>query len=442
MKILLAVHHFPPNYIGGAEKRAYRTAAAMQELGHEVIVVYIENTKSRSEQGLDWEDDQYRGVKVRRLSFDIARLSEYPRWEFDNRLIGDHIERMLIEFQIDVLHLIGGYLITTSALNAAYRHEIPTVVSITDYWYLCPRITMLRSNGGLSQLPIDPARCTRCIGEERRRYRWPGRVAPGLMNSLWRMNAKRVSWIEDRLAFQIEALNKVDTIIAPSEFVRSMYIDAGVESSRIHHMRQGRNFHYLERAYLEKIPTYKLRLGFIGQLAPHKGIHLLIEAFLLIPDTRLQLFIYGDEEQFPKYVNKLKKRTDKEDRIHWKGSFHDEKSLTNIFRGIDVLVVPSLWYENSPNTILEAFAHKTPVICTELGGMAELVKNDVNGLTFQPGSVQDLSTKLQRLADHPSHLAKLRSGIEPIKTLGEEMDELQNIYEGLYQSKIHKELVT
>lgn len=99
-----------------------------------------------------------------------------------------------------------------------------------------------------------------------------------------------------------------------------------------------------------------------------------------------------------------------------------------MWREIDVLVVPSVWYENSPNVILEAFAHRPPVIASNLGGMAELVKHEKNGLLFAPGNAADLARQLSRVIAHPNLLNRLRAGIEPIKSVKEEMDELEAIY--------------
>jgi glycosyltransferase involved in cell wall biosynthesis len=96
-----------------------------------------------------------------------------------------------------------------------------------------------------------------------------------------------------------------------------------------------------------------------------------------------------------------------------------------------VVVVPSVWYENSPNTILEAFAHHTPVIVSALGGMAELVQDGVNGLHFAPRDPSDLAAKLRRLIDDRQLMARLQAGIAPVKTAASEMAELTSIYRSL-----------
>jgi len=95
---------------------------------------------------------------------------------------------------------------------------------------------------------------------------------------------------------------------------------------------------------------------------------------------------------------------------------------------VDIVVMPSLWYENSPNIILECFAHRTPVIASNLGGMAELVQHDENGLLFSPGNTQDLANQIQRLLDEPDVVRRLQAGIPPVKGLSQEIDELESIY--------------
>jgi glycosyltransferase involved in cell wall biosynthesis len=102
-----------------------------------------------------------------------------------------------------------------------------------------------------------------------------------------------------------------------------------------------------------------------------------------------------------------------------------------VIRSIDVLVVPSRWYENSPNVIQEAFEMKRPVIVTNLGGMAEMVDHEHSGLVFKLNKVDDLSRQIQRLLHEPSLLASLRSGIPAVKRIHEEMQEVYEHYQRL-----------
>ena len=94
------------------------------------------------------------------------------------------------------------------------------------------------------------------------------------------------------------------------------------------------------------------------------------------------------------------------------------------------MVVPSLWYD-FPLVIREAFASDTPVIATDLGGMAEAVEQEVNGLLFERDNVEDLARQLQRIIDEPKLLEHLRVGLPPVKSIAEEVGELQTIYDSL-----------
>jgi len=428
MKIVIAVHHFPPRYTAGAEGEAYRISAALQARGHEVRVVCVERVDTGRASGVTWTDDVYNGIAVRRLSFDQASMPDPFRWEYDNPWIGDHLQQLLSEYRPDVFHLISGYLMSGRAVHVAHQLHIPTVVSLMDFWFLCRRISMLRSDGQISTLPINAATCARCLGEEKRRYRWLGRIAPDLMASFWRLQKTQIRQFEARTALLRQTLNEAEAIISRSQFLRSIFIEAGLAPERIVFSRQGRDFS-LAPEMLEKTPAVGLlRIGYIGQIAWHKGVHVLFEAIRQMSDAPLSVRAYGDLTFYPGYVARQRKLMVGDKRLELSGVCHPNK-LSKVFRELDLIVVPSLWYENSPNVILEAFAHQTPVIASNLGGMAELVRDGENGLLFTPGDPGSLAHQLQRLLDEPQLLPALRAGIRPVKRVTQEIDELEAIYQ-------------
>jgi glycosyltransferase involved in cell wall biosynthesis len=173
-----------------------------------------------------------------------------------------------------------------------------------------------------------------------------------------------------------------------------------------------------------------LRIGFTGQVAPHKGGHLLVKAFkLLRPATQpIELHIHGGLEARPDYVARLRQIAGNDPRIHFHGRF-DNRRVGAILAGLDVTVVPSIWYENSPLAIHESHASGTPVITAALGGMAELVRDDVDGLHFQPNDADDLARQMQRLIDEPTLLARLRAGIPKPWSIDDEMQRMTGIYQ-------------
>jgi glycosyltransferase involved in cell wall biosynthesis len=153
----------------------------------------------------------------------------------------------------------------------------------------------------------------------------------------------------------------------------------------------------------------------------------LFEAARRMPEAPLTVRAYGDTAPFPEYTARLRRLMAGDERLELVGVYHRQE-VSQVLRELDVIVVPSLWYENSPNAILEAFAHRTPVVASNLGGMAELVRDGENGLVFTPGDADDLARQLRRLLDDLSLLHALRSGIGPVKSVAQEMNELEEIY--------------
>jgi len=438
MKIVLVVHHFPPHHTGGSEWEAYRIATTLQSRGHDVRVVCVENIDTGPVKGVDWEDDTFDDVRVHRLSFDRAAVPDPFRWEYDNPWIGEHMQQFLTENRPDVFHLISGYLISASALNVARQLHIPTVVSLMDYWFLCKRITMLRKDGLVSTLPIDPLTCARCLGEEKRRFRWLSRVAPAAESLFWRWQKVDARNLQIRQTFLRNSLDQADAIISRSEFLRSIFIETGVSPDRIIFSRQGLDLLDLPPQIVE--PTFSpppLRVGFIGQIAWHKGVHVLFEAARQMPDAPLIVEAYGDPAVFPSYTQHLRQFLSKDYRLELAGSYK-RRDINKVMHRLDVVVVPSLWYENSPNVILEAFAYHTPVIASDLGGMAELIQDGKNGLLFPRGDANGLARQLQLLLDDPTLLPALRFGIGQVKSVEQEIDELEDTYKDVIAKRIFK----
>jgi glycosyltransferase involved in cell wall biosynthesis len=362
------------------------------------------------------------------LFFDQDKAPDPHRYEYDNPWVGEHIQEFLQIHSPDIFHLISGYKITGSALRSSIALGIPTVVTLTDFWFICPRFTMLRSNGKLSTPPINAATCARCVAEEQRRFSLPSRISPpGLMDLYWRAQKGRIDQAQARIDFLRNTLLQVDAIISPSQFLLSMFVQSGFAGDQIVFSRQGRDFPHLDPSLLEKEAASSLRVGYLGQIAPIKGVHVFFEAIRLMENAPIRARVYGDMAPFPDYTEQLQAMADKDNRMSLEGKFTSEE-LSRVFSELDVIVVPSQWYENSPNVILEAFAHRTPVIASNLGGMAELVRDGANGLLFEPGNANSLARQLSRLIEEPGLLKALRDGIEPVRSVQAEIDELEQIY--------------
>ncbi len=178
----------------------------------------------------------------------------------------------------------------------------------------------------------------------------------------------------------------------------------------------------------------KPRIAYIGSIAPHKGVEVVVKAFLEIPkSTNTTLKIYGDASRDPAYFERLQQMVRGDGRVSFEGPFESER-IGHVLAEVDALVVPSLWYENTPLVVYEAMAARTPVVGTDLGSISEVVDHGRNGLLFRRGDVRDLSDQLIRLISEPGLLELLRSGTSPVRTISDSVDELEEIYEDLIRA--------
>lgn len=436
MRILIAVHGYPPTYNGGAERRAQRTARAIAARGHTVRVLCIETLQATT-PGISWRDDDEAGVLVRRLFCNFHEQPNHFRLSYDNPLIGQIVGQILRDWQPDLVHLFSGYLMSASCVNAAHAAGVPIVISLTDYWWLCHRINLLRTDESRCNGPT-PLGCARCHAEIRRRYRLPAQVIPSGADLIWsaieRTPMSRYMGLDEqqrRRETLMDTLGHAAALIAPSRFTADVYRDHGANPDRLHVIRQGVS---LEACPLH-VPSDTLRVGYLGQIKPHKGVHTLIQAWARLQGDRPRsLDLYGSAHGAPDYaaeINALLKLTS---AAAWHGELHGG-GLWQALANLDVLVMPVRWYENSPNIVLEAQAMGIPVIATTLGGMPELIEHGQNGLLVPPDDVPALAAALQRLLDEPELLPSLRRRQIPFRTMDHEIADLLAVYEAILGSE-------
>jgi glycosyltransferase involved in cell wall biosynthesis len=448
MKVLFAVHHFPPRHAAGAELRARDAAAWLLKQGHDVHVVCVEHVDRGPDDGVLWEDDEYERIPVRRLSFDMSKAPDRFRWEYDNPWIEKHLRDFLAQVRPDVFHLVSGYLLGAGALRAARTLHIPIVITLTDFWFLCPRVNLLRPDGTLSSADeFDAAACTRCWFEERRRFRIPARMVPGATDWFWR-HVFDSGWgelfgcseIGDRLRQRnrtlTEILSAADVLICPSRFLLEKFRARGITSRKL-----VLNVHGLDSSNWLPVsdvdrPDHAFCIGYLGQIDSHKGVHLLVEAFTQLRSrTPLELVIHGDETAFPRYTRRLRKLARGDGRVKMLGRY-EPRQVAQLLAQIDVLVIPSTWNEIGPLVMYEALQTRTPVVASDIPNMSDVVRHEENGLLFACGDGADLAGQLQRLLDEPDLVSRLRDGIEPVKTMAEEMDTLQDVYRSLRAPRV------
>jgi glycosyltransferase involved in cell wall biosynthesis len=431
MKILLAVHHFLPRYSAGAELYTFRLARWLLDHGHAAEVVCIESLDEERPAGVQAERDEYGGVPVWRLHLGLQGAP--PDWSYANPFVADWVADRMRADRPDLLHLHSGYLIGAGVLEAAHAQGIPSVVTLHDYWFLCPRITLLRGDGKVCDpIPSDPAGCAWCLRLDQRRHRLPDRLSGGAAGRTWIALAGSAARDQQasRRNYLRRALGLSTLMLAPSQFLAERYGEI-VAQNAIHVFRLGIDSARLATT-LPPAASPTLRLAYIGQIAEHKGVHVLIDAIRRLPKTGrpVELTIHGNLASFPAYVNQLKTQIGADLRIRLAGPFANDQAV-HVFGNTDAVVVPSIWYENSPLAILEAHAAGRAVITSALGGMAELVHDEVDGLHFRPGDPGDLARQIQRLRDEPELLERLSAGVRPPASVDDEMVELMAAYQQL-----------
>jgi glycosyltransferase involved in cell wall biosynthesis len=238
----------------------------------------------------------------------------------------------------------------------------------------------------------------------------------------------------DRKAFLTAALAKADRVIAPSAYLMEIF-SHNDNHLPVQVIPYGHDLSWLS-SFAGKKPSRQLRIGYMGQIVSIKGVHLLIQAFTrMAAPEEPTLFIYGDLTKDPCYVQQLRELASTHANINFEGPFSRER-LGEVLSRLDVVVVPSLWFENNPLVIQEAFATKTPVIATNLGGIREFTQHGVNGLLFERGNVEDLAAQLRRVVLERGLLQQLQAGIPQVRGIDEEVCELEQIYQSLFQQRM------
>ena len=168
--------------------------------------------------------------------------------------------------------------------------------------------------------------------------------------------------------------------------------------------------------------------GFFGSVNPQKGLEILVSAFRQYHSDRFRLVVRGNMQHFPKYAKRVRGFAELDPRITFLGPYGSD-GLAAALSSIDVLVVPSVWYENTPFVVLEAFRAGRPVIASDLGGLSEIVVDGRNGRTFRAGDPGALMNVLRDFDEDPLLLARLVSGIGPVRTLQDNADDFVRLYD-------------
>ena len=444
MRIILTSHQFLPKYAFGTERVTFDIGQELLSRGHEVYILATDSASPSLPHNEVW-DYEYRGLKVRVIGLNLQATPDPIRYEFDNPEIAEHMRRYMREVRPSLVHILHAGRLSGSIIPAAKEFGVPVVFTATDFWSLCRVIHLKRADTG--ELCLGPNRagtnCLRCFisrlnipREAKDAYLQKSELQLRTRVAVAQSTVARVAdrmhrtrQVVERIGFLKDAVNMTDRVIAPTRLSRDLLIRNGIDPSLVRLSHYGVDTSEIRTAPRSPVNPFTLRVAYIGSLASHKGVDLLIKAFRGIPRDMMaaELKVYGSPSRDPVYFKELTRLAGRDPRINFAGTFDTEK-IGWVFSDIDVLVVPSRWYENAPLVVYAAFATGTPVIATDLGGLSELVEHGKNGLLFPANDVSKLNAQLTRFSFEPDLLRRLRDGIEPVKTAKKSVDELEDIY--------------
>ncbi len=446
MQIILTVHTFFPRSAGGTEVYALALARQLDRQGHRVHIVTCDSNTEGDAPEVTSRSDSWQGFQVERLSFNLLRSPNPVRYDYDNQHVARFLGALYRRERPDLVHVCHPGNLSMAVITAASESNIPTVLTATDFWTICPTSQLLRHDRVLCSGPRDPAHCLVCTVRQRasaaRIRRWIDPVPIPLLR--WGMRLARQPWashssryarmaraLAERPGWIRTVLASTGRIISPSRFLRDRLVDNGVPADRITVSAHGIETDWLEPKPGYKLPAGPVRFATVGQLSWHKGVHLAVQAFgKLDRPAGAVLTLYGDNRQDPDYWRELQGLMHRTPLVEFGGSF-PHRDLARVLSDVDVLLMPSLWYENTPTIMYEAFATQTPAIATSIGGMAELIADSDGGWTFPRGDVEALASRMQGLIDDSAELDRARRRIRPVRTIQEHVTDVLSIYREL-----------
>ena len=325
-----------------------------------------------------------------------------------------YLDRFLTAVRPDVVHFHHTVFLGYDALRQV-RNSLPAapiVCTLNDYLPICHRNgQLLRTNDHERCHEASPRRCHECF--------------PGI--------APREFFLRER--FIKAQLELVDRFVAPSEFLRERYAAWGLPREKIICENYGRA-PVSARAGAGSPDGSRRRFGFFGQLSLFKGVHVLLDAMKIL--ERLQpgvahLWLHGNnlDLQPPDFQASLGARLAETAPTVTNAGPFQRVELRSLMENIDWVVVPSLWWENAPLVIQEAFMCGRPVICSDIGGMAEAVTPGRNGLHFRAGDAMSLAETMRRAATTPGLWAELRRHLPVSYPVAEHAEKLAGLYRQL-----------
>jgi glycosyltransferase involved in cell wall biosynthesis len=392
MRVLIVSHGHPAFSIGGAEIAAHNLFRAINAVG-------AENTPG---------EDLHEAFFLARAAPPVRRHADTPllalrqgerevflhadAWDpfwLSNGALGDlsgAFANYVMHVKPDVVHFHHVIGLGVEAILQVRRLLPDAAIVITFHEYLSICLNhgqMVKTTRNTLCRLATPADCANCF---------PQHSAGDIF--------QRELFLKDHLGL-------ADAFVSPSRFLIDRYVDWGLPSQNFHLIENGLDLSSSATPRPLGVGGKRNRFGFFGQVTEFKGLQVLLDAITRVPrslwgDATLCVFGGNLEHQPEAFRTRFASLLEAAGRrARFFGSYRAEE-LPRLMEQVDWVVVPSIWWENSPLIIQEAFLHRRPPIVSDIGGMAEKVAHRENGLHFRAGSPEDLADRLGEALKEPN----------------------------------------
>lgn len=425
MKLVHIPFSYYPDPVGGTEVYVRALAREQQLLGDSAFVV------APGKQSYAYEHD---GVPVHRFAVadDVSIDEVYLR---DRSVDQKAFDAILDRTQPDVVH-VHGY---TPTINRNIISSIRGRGSKLIFTYHTPTATCVRGTLRLFGTAVCDgmliaSRCATCSLQARGMPLVAASalsVMPSVLATLVPAGKARTALrmrklIEQRHAEIRNFLAATDRVVAPANWAMAVLRRVGVPDAKLLLNRQG-----VFAAATQRLPHERgagvLRLAFLGRLDPTKGLHVVLDALSRIPNAEVSLTIFPAGPSGGAYVERLRTLIGSDRRVE----LHDPIEQADVIHkltGFDALVVPSQWLETGPLVVLEAFEAGIPVIGSDLGGIAELVTDGIDGVLVPPEDAEQWARVIGALATEDARYEQLTKNVRPARTMRDVALDMAKVY--------------
>lgn len=445
MKITFFVHCFFPVHFYGTETYTLELAKNYQLAGHQVSVVcaIFQGEPSHGQLISRYE---FQGIPVVCVDKNLLPHKRVRETYYQPEM-RDVLERVLKELKPDVVHVTHLINHTAALLEVTQKLSIATYATFTDFFGFCLNNKLEAANGTLCSGPsTSRTNCVACHlkaasqnpgGAQWVRYAANAGMAQAIADvidvarKLPPLRHGAINELVEDIRCRPDTLASLYNIgylaaVAPTIFLNRAYASNGIRVP-LHNIQFGVDIDRSPKP--ERVMGYVPVIGYIGQIAPHKGTDLLLEAFRRLPKNAAVLQIYGPSDQDIAYMERLTSLASGFN-VQFMGVFAKEK-MAEILNKIDLLVIPSRWYENSPLVLLNALATHTPVLVANVEGMTEFLSPGLNGYGFERDNVNHLHQQLLRLVQSRDELITLAKSTHYDRTTSLMARETMTMYKGV-----------